>query len=182
MPGQTNYNQGYSRATVATHASRTVDSDAAFLLPFLRSTDKILDVGCGPGTITVGFAAHVPQGFVTGLDISPDVLEQARSLDNLPSNVSFMEGDLLKGLDMEDGQYDMVFNSQLFPHLNSKEMKLTALREMRRVVRPGGILASRDAAELTFLPQEIWSGSPLGREYDQSAGGVIARRGDAGLV
>lgn len=154
MPGETNYTQGYSKATVATHATRTVDSDAAFVLPFLQPTDKVLDVGCGPGTITVGFAAHVPQGSVTGLDISPDVLEQARSLTNLPSNVSFIQGDLLKGLGMEDDQYDVVFNSQLFPHLNSKDMRLTALREMRRVLKPGGILGSRDAAELHFYPRK----------------------------
>ena len=55
-----NYTQGYSDAVVSSHQSRTVYSDAAFLLSHVKPTDRILDVGCGPGTITIGFAKLVP--------------------------------------------------------------------------------------------------------------------------
>lgn len=50
------YKQGYSNYTLATQQSRTAESNAAFLLPHIKKGDRILDVGCGPGTTTVGFA------------------------------------------------------------------------------------------------------------------------------
>ena len=74
-----NYVQGYSERTVATHQSRTAESDAAFLLPYIKKTDHILDVGCGPGTITTGLAKYACEGGTVGVDISTDVLQKARS-------------------------------------------------------------------------------------------------------
>ncbi len=162
---ETNYTQGYSKATVGSHASRTIHSDAAFLLPFIKPSDKILDVGCGPGTITVGFAKLVPEGSVIGIDISEAVLAQARELaeaeakelrsDSTPhrgGGISFQKEDLLAGLPFEDDSFDVIFSSQLLIHLHPSATRQQALREMRRVLKPGGILASRDAAELRFYP------------------------------
>ncbi|KAH6672631.1 methyltransferase [Plectosphaerella plurivora] len=150
-----NYTQGYSKATTGTHASRTVQSDASFLIDRIKPTDKILDVGCGPGSITSGFGSLVPQGSVLGIDLSVDVLIAA--CDALPkdiTNVAFQAADLLAGLPFPDDSFDVVFSSQLFPHLSSTAMKLTALVEMKRVLKPGGILATRDAAELHFYPRK----------------------------
>ncbi len=161
---ETNYTQGYSKATVGSHASRTIHSDAAFLIPFIKPSDTILDVGCGPGTITVGFAKLVPEGSVIGIDISEVILAQARELaeakakevrsDSTPnqSNISFQKADLLAGLPFDDDSFDVVFSSQLFPHLHPTATRQKALWEMRRVLKPGGILATRDAAELRFYP------------------------------
>ncbi|TPX08595.1 uncharacterized protein E0L32_009934 [Thyridium curvatum] len=157
MPTKSNYTQGYSAATVASHAARTIHSDAAFLLPHIKPTDRILDVGCGPGTITAGLAGLVPQGSVFAIDISDEVLALARShlagLDPPPANVTLQQADLLAGLAFPDGAFDVVFASQLFPHLPSARMRRAALAEMRRVLRPGGVLATRDAAELHFYPR-----------------------------
>lgn len=152
------YTQGYAVATVASHASRTISSDAAFLLPYLKPTDRILDVGCGPGTITAGFSASVPHGEVVGVDISDEVLAQARAAagelaTDSAGRLSFVSADLLQGLPFEDGAFDVVYASQLFPHLQPQDVALKALVEMRRVLRPGGILATRDAAELHFYPR-----------------------------
>lgn len=176
MVNQTNYTQGYSASTVSSHASRTVESDASFLLPYLRPTDRILDVGCGPGTITAGFCAHVPQGYVVGVDLSEDVLREARRLQQprggdgeavaaataapapAPGGaLAFQRADLLQGLPFPDESFDVVYASQLFPHLNrpGSDDAARALTEMRRVVRRGGIVATRDATAQHFFPRHL---------------------------
>lgn len=163
---ETSYKQGYSQSTLSSHASRTVHSDAVFLLPLIKPTDKILDVGCGPGTITAGFAAHAPNGSVVGIDLSESVLDNARahvaelreagSLGNSGGgNVSFRATDILAGLPWPDDTFDVVYSSQLFPHLPPPDQALRALREMRRVLRPGGVLASRDVAEIHWYPRRL---------------------------
>ncbi|KAG7118515.1 putative methyltransferase C1B3.06c like protein [Verticillium longisporum] len=150
----TNYTQGYSKATTSSHAARTIHSDAAFVLPFIDPADRILDVGCGPGTITTGFATIVPQGEVVGIDLSDEVLATARS--SVPaglSNISFQRANLLEGLPFLDGHFSVVFSSQVFPHLATAEMRTAALKEMRRVTRPGGLVATREVAEMHFYPR-----------------------------
>ncbi|KAK8140141.1 S-adenosyl-L-methionine-dependent methyltransferase [Apiospora sp. TS-2023a] len=166
----TNYTQGYSKAAVATHASRTVDSDAGFLKPYIEPSDRILDVGCGPGTITVGFAALIDGaegGRVTGVDISDEILAQARETtvaaaaatkeagdgNNNKTAIEFRKADILNGLPFADNTFTIVYASQLFPHLPTPAQRFTALTEMRRVLKPGGILATRDAAKLHFYPR-----------------------------
>ncbi len=157
---QTNYTQGYSNSTVATHQLRTVETDAAFLIPHIKKTDKILDVGCGPGTITRGLAKCACEGTTIGIDISKDVLDKAKALaaeDSTPESgaVIFDEGNVLEGLTYPDNSFDIVFCSQLFPHLPPPDLPARALTEMRRVLKPGGILATRDAADLHFYPQGL---------------------------
>lgn len=161
------YQFGYSTATTSSHAARTIDSDAAFVIPHVRSSFQILDVGCGPGTITVGFAALVDPsqgGSVTGVDAGAPVLERARqhlsSSTTLPArtaadapHVTFQQANVLEGLPFADDTFDLVFTSQTLAHLSpAPEAPVAALREMRRVLKPGGLLAARDAASLTYHP------------------------------
>src|SRR6187402_1236522 len=61
-------------------AARTATHDAAFLLPHLRPGMALLDVGCGPGSITVGLAEAVAPGSVTGVDLQAAQVEQSRAL------------------------------------------------------------------------------------------------------
>jgi ubiquinone/menaquinone biosynthesis C-methylase UbiE len=77
---KTSYTQGYSNYAIAFYLSRTAESSAAFLLPHIKKTDHILDVGCGPGTITTGFAKYATEGTIIGIDISPDVLKRTKTL------------------------------------------------------------------------------------------------------
>lgn len=162
-PTQPGYKQGYSKSTLSSHANRTAESDASFLLPHIKPTDKILDVGCGPGTITAGFAAYATQGSVLGTDISDAVLDRARehvsSAGAAPGGsaceVFFQKADVLTGLPFPDGAFDVVYCSQLLPHLPPPDARLRALREMRRVLRPGGVFASRDAADVLWYPRRL---------------------------
>ncbi|CAM1503150.1 Fc.00g079260.m01.CDS01 [Cosmosporella sp. VM-42] len=159
---QSNYTQGYSKHTVATHLSRTAESDAAFLLKYIKKTDHILDVGCGPGTITTGLARYASEGTIVGVDISTDVLQKAKALaaeGNVPTqglgSVVFEEGNVLEGLAYPDNTFAIVFCSQLFGHLPPPDMPLQALKEIRRVLKPGGIMATRDGLEQHFYPRSL---------------------------
>lgn len=73
------YTLGHHSSVVNSHARRTAQDSAAFLLPHLKPHFTVLDLGCGPGTITADLALLVPQGKVTGIDFSAAVIENARS-------------------------------------------------------------------------------------------------------
>ncbi|KAI1179956.1 S-adenosyl-L-methionine-dependent methyltransferase [Nemania sp. FL0916] len=175
-----NYRQGYSSYTTATHERRTVESSAAFLIPYIKKTDHILDIGCGPGTITTGFAKYAPEGIIVGLDMSVDVLERARKLateasvpTDGPGGVRFEQGNVLETLPYSDDTFDIVYCSQVLGHMPPPDLPRRALTEMRRVLKPGGILASRDAVSSMFHPRSIgldrlWSGN-LNRVLRQGA-------------
>jgi ubiquinone/menaquinone biosynthesis C-methylase UbiE len=158
-----NYTQGYSNHTLATHQLRTAESDAAFLLPHIKKIDRILDVGCGPGTITTGLARYASEGTTVGIDISTDVLQKAKKLAaeaNVPTqgpgSVVFEEGNILERLAYPDNTFDIVYCSQVFGHLlPSPDLPLRALAEIRRILKPGGILATRDGAEQHFYPRSL---------------------------
>lgn len=157
-----NYTQGYSNSTISTHQLRTAESDAAFLLPHIKKMDHILDIGCGPGTITTSLAKYASQGQTIGVDISPVVLGKAKTLaseSNIPTqgpgSVIFAQGNILDKLDYADASFDVVYCSQLFGHLPPPDLPLRALSEIRRVLKPNGILATRDAASQHFYPPSL---------------------------
>jgi ubiquinone/menaquinone biosynthesis C-methylase UbiE len=159
-PALQSYTQGHSNYTIATHLSRTAESNAAFLLPYIKKTDHILDAGCGPGTITTGFAKYASEGKTVGIDISTDVLQKARTLANEaniptqgPGSVTFEQGNVLENLPYPDDTFDIIYSSQLFGHLPPPDMPLRALTELRRVLKPGGIMATRDGMASHFYPQ-----------------------------
>ena len=115
----------------------------------------MLDVGCGPGTITADLAALVPGGDVTGIDAAADVLAQARQEAERRGqrNVTFGTGDVYN-LGFADGTFDVVHAHQVLQHLTDP---VAALREMRRVCRPGGIVAARDGdyGGFFWFPEEL---------------------------
>jgi len=74
------YTHGHHPAVLRSHEWRTAENSAAYLLPYLRAGDHLLDVGCGPGTITADLAERVAPGRVIGLDQAVGVLTQARAV------------------------------------------------------------------------------------------------------
>jgi ubiquinone/menaquinone biosynthesis C-methylase UbiE len=143
MNGAPNYVHGESSAARSAHARRTAKSFTPYVLPYIKPTFSILDVGCGPGTISADFAALVPDGQVTCLDASDAALESARETfytRNL-ENGEFVAGDVAGRLPFADGTFDLVHAHQLVIHLQDPG---AAVREMRRVLKEGGILACKD--------------------------------------
>ena len=136
------YLHGHHDSVLRSHRWRTAENSAGYLLPRLAPDARVLDVGCGPGTITVDLAVLVPGGYVTGIDAAGDVLAQARQEAERRGqrNVTFDTGDVYR-LDFADGTFDVVHAHQVLQHLTDP---VAALREMRRVCRPGGIVAARD--------------------------------------
>ncbi|MBI3979135.1 MAG: class I SAM-dependent methyltransferase [Chloroflexi bacterium] len=156
------YTLGYSAATQQWLASRTAADAAAFFLPYLRPGMRLLDAGCGPGTITLGLASAVAPGEVVGLDLEPSQIEAAQRLatGQQISNVRFEVGDAY-ALPFPDASFDAVFANGLLGHLRDP---LAALKEMRRVLRPGGIVgvsdpdsATRFWAPSTPLVEQHWA-------------------------
>jgi SAM-dependent methyltransferase len=145
------YTHGHHESVLRSHLWRTAENSAAYLLPHLAPDAKILDVGCGPGTITTDLGDRVPQGHVTGIDAAQEIIEQARELAGDGGCVDFATGDVY-ALDYPDGAFDVVHAHQVLQHLGDP---VRALREMRRVTRPGGLVAVRDAdfGGMTWYPE-----------------------------
>src|SRR6185436_19717717 len=74
------YTPGHSEAVTAFMARRSAESHAAFVLPHLRPDWRVLDLGCGPGTITTDLAARMPRGGVVGIDLNAGQIAHAREL------------------------------------------------------------------------------------------------------
>jgi ubiquinone/menaquinone biosynthesis C-methylase UbiE len=136
------------------HRWRTAENSAAYLLPLLEPGMSVLDVGCGPGTITMDLAALVGAGGrVTGLETGDAALEPARAEAERrgATNVDLRVGDVLD-LDVEDDSFDVVHAHQVLQHVDDP---VRALTEMRRVCRPGGLVAARDSdySAFTWFPE-----------------------------
>ncbi|MFD8022375.1 methyltransferase domain-containing protein [Streptomyces lavendulae] len=148
------YTHGHHESVLRSHRWRTAANSAAYLIPELRPGMRLLDVGCGPGTITADLARLVaPGGRVTAVDAAADVLEQADAhvREHAPDAVvDFAVADV-HALDFPDDSFDVVHAHQVLQHVGDP---VRALREMRRVCRPGGTVAVRDAdyAAMTWYP------------------------------
>ncbi len=170
------YLQGHAESVLRSHRWRTAANSAAYLLPDLADGMDLLDVGCGPGTITNDLGVAVgPTGSVLGVDSAPAVVEIARA-GSTAANVRFAVQDL-GGLDLETGAYDVVHAHQVLQHLPDP---VAALREMARVTRPGGLVAVRDAdyAAMTWYPLSEGLGAWL--ETYRGAARSLGAEPDAG--
>ena len=142
------YTHGHHESVLRSHAWRTAENSAAYLLPHLSSGQNLLDIGCGPGTITVDLARRVAPGQVIGVDASADVVAQAaeHAAAEGVTNVRFEVGDLFAL--PYDASFDTVHAHQVMQHLTEP---VAALVELRRVLRPGGLLAVRDGDYGAFI-------------------------------
>jgi len=152
-PAET-YTHGHHESVLRSHRWRTAENSAGYLLPHLTSGQRLLDIGCGPGTITLDLARRVAPGQVVGLDreVTPLIAARASVTEQGVPNVGFTVGDAYQ-LDFGDGCFDVVHAHQVLQHLTDP---VAALREMGRVCKPGGLVAVRDAdyAAMTWYPAD----------------------------
>ena len=147
------YTHGHHGSVLASHGARTAANSAAYLLPHLRPGLRLLDVGCGPGSITLDLAEIVgAQGQVIGIENVPAPLEAARANAAARGDATtrFELADVY-ALPFADDSFDVTHAHQVLQHLSDT---VAALREMARVTRPGGLVAARDAdyAAMTWHP------------------------------
>jgi len=166
----TRYTHGHSAAVLNAHSRRSAVDSAGYLLPRLSAGMDLLDVGCGPASITADLAERVAPGRVVALDAASGALEAARATlreRGLSEQVELTCGDVM-ALPFEDASFDVVHAHQVLQHLADP---VGALAEMRRVTRPGGIVAVRDAvySAMTWFPE------PAGMEQWRSVYMATAR-------
>ena len=137
-----NYSQKNNSAFSNVMARRTAEKEGAFFLKHLKENMQVLDVGCGPGTITLGFAQAVEHGTVIGVDFQAEEVERAQilSAERGITNLEFKVANAYQ-LPFADRSFDAVFGNALLWHLSEPQK---ALAEMKRVLKPGGIVGVRE--------------------------------------
>src|SRR5690348_16295162 len=110
-------------------ARRTAQSHASFLLPYLKPGMRLLDCGCGPGTITAGLASSIYPAEVVAMDMETSQLDLAKSqLEQLAvQNVSFSIGTAYAA-PFPDASFDVVFAHAVFEHLKNPLRACQALK------------------------------------------------------
>ena len=149
-PETHDYTMGYSEEFLQLLDRRSAETHAAYLLPHLKQGDRVLDFGCGPGTITVGLAGAVEPGEVHGIDMEESQIAMARSAAEAGGhdNATFHVGDIT-ALPFEDNSFDVAHCHAVLMHVPDTA---AALSEVKRVLKPGGIVASREMfVESSFL-------------------------------
>ncbi|KAK6537148.1 hypothetical protein TWF694_011346 [Orbilia ellipsospora] len=161
------------------HEVRTAENSAAFLLPKLRSMKesnahlKLLDVGCGSGTISTSFAKLIPDGQVTGIDVNANIIPRARAVAEKAGveNIEFQQGSVFQ-LPFDDETFDITWCHQVLVHIANP---WDALREMLRVTKRGGIVAAREG---DYESECVWPELPgLTAFHGLMAGLMIAGGG-----
>lgn len=136
------YSAGYDPMVLQGLARRSAARDAAFFVPHLKSDMQVLDCGCGPGGISVTLASFVPQGRVVGIDVEESQLEIGRreAQQRGIGNVEFQHASVY-ALPFADETFDAVLAHAVLYHLAEP---MQALRELWRILKPGGVIGLRD--------------------------------------
>ena len=136
------YTMGYDENFQQLLRRRSANSHAAYLLPHLKPGDRVLDFGCGPGTISVGLARAVEPGELHGVDVEETQIEIARAAAQAGrhANATFHVGDVT-ALPFEDNYFDAAHCHAVLMHIPDTR---AVLAEVKRVLKPGGIVASRE--------------------------------------
>ncbi|RLP08217.1 methyltransferase domain-containing protein [Propionibacterium australiense] len=150
------YSHGHDQSVLVSHATRTAADSCGYFLDRLKPGARVLDLGCGPGSITLDLARIVgPEGQVVGVDAAPAAIEAAsRAAEALgDERTRFLVGDVFDP-PVEAGGFDVVHAHQMLQHLADP---VAALQTMGQMCAPGGIVVARDAdyAGMHWFPASV---------------------------
>ena len=158
------YVSGHSASVLRGHAQRDASNSCGYLLPHLdrlyavRPDFSLLDIGCGPGSITIDLARRYPSATILGVeyDAAGGVLDRARQDAETAgvSNVQFAVMDIHTLETTNQGRrWDVVHAHQVLQHCGKP---IHALQQMRAITKPGGLVAVRtaDLSAVTTYPPE----------------------------
>ncbi len=149
-----NYTSGFSDQYTRYLMRHTAESSAAYLFPYLRPGLRVLDFGCGPGSISVGLAKIIEPGELHGIDMEESQIELAKSLseDSGCENAIFQVGDVT-ALPFEDGFFDVAHCHNVLSYVPDTR---AALAEVKRTLKPGGVLGCSELIiESSFIHPQL---------------------------
>jgi SAM-dependent methyltransferase len=170
------YTHGHAESVLRSHRTRTAENSAAYLLPYLRPTDRLLDVGAGPATITADLAGLVREVVAVEIDEAAAEITRAGLRERGVSNAEVRVADV-HALSLADGEFDVVHAHQVLQHVADP---VGALREMARVTRPGGVVGVRDSDYAAFAWYPRLAGLDRWLELYQGAARANGGEPDAG--
>ena len=143
VPGTPDYTIGFDEAIVRFLRRYTAERHAKHLLPHLKPGLRVLDFGCGPGSVSVGLAKAIEPGELHGIDMEQSQIDLARSIAEAGGhhNAIFQVADVID-LPFEDDSFDVVHGHAVLVHVPDTQ---AALAEVKRVLKPGGIISCREA-------------------------------------
>jgi len=148
------YTMGYSPDYISFLTRIGEQKPSRFPIPHLAPGHNLLDVGCGPGSLSIRLADAVAPGELFGVDIEPSQIDQARRLaeERGCGNATFQMADVVD-LPFEDDFFDMVHCGTVLTYVPDTSV---ALEEVKRVLRPGGRVACRDMiVDSCFIHPEL---------------------------
>lgn len=148
------YTAGYSEDYLRFMERSGRRSAIEYIAPYLRPGLRVLDLGCGPGFISLWLAEAVAPGELYGIDMEPSQIEMARqfALENGYDNVSFHVADVAD-LPFEDGYFDVACFQDVLAYVPDTD---AALAEVMRVLKPGGVVGCREIiTDSCFVQPEL---------------------------
>jgi SAM-dependent methyltransferase len=162
MVTKSSYTIGHKEGALAYMRFRTAERCCAFFRQHVQVRSRILDCGCGPGSVTLGLAQWAPDGETVGIDFGEEQLEGARANAHElgVKNIAFRQASIFD-LPFDDASFDIVFSQAVLCHIPDHA---EALHEMKRVLRPGGLVAIRDVINRSVT---LWPDDPLLGEVER---------------
>lgn len=136
------YTIGFSESILQHLRRHTADTHAAHLLPHLKPGLRVLDLGCGPGTLSIGLAEAIAPGELFGVDMEQSQVDLATSIAEAGGhdNATFQADDVTE-LAFDDESFDVVHGHSILAHVPETQ---AVLAEAKRVLKPGGLVSVRE--------------------------------------